>query len=112
MKQLWHMIERYYPLASVAAGRGLLFALSFFWISDIQVFQTLIGLVVLTSILLFSAILFVLNKRENTHMELFRDFLSDPTICNEERLLSAISQKEGESVRFFGFGFTGIQKRE
>ncbi len=24
----------------------------------------------------------------------------DPTICNEERLLSAISQKEGESVRF------------
>ena len=70
------------------------------WISDIQVFQTLIGLVVLTSILLFSAILFVLNKRENTHMELFRDFLSDPTICNEERLLSAISQKEGESVRF------------
>ena len=33
-------------------------------------------------------------------MELFRDFLSDPTICNEERLLSAISQKEGESVRF------------
>ena len=69
------------------------------WISDIQAFQTLIGLVVLTSLLLFSVILFVLNKRETTRRELFRDFLSDPTICNEERLLSAISREEGESIR-------------
>ena len=69
------------------------------WISDIQAFQPLIGLVVLTSLLLFSAILFVLNKRETTRRELFRDFLSDPTICNEERLLSAISREEGESIR-------------
>ena len=99
MKQLWHMIERYYPWLLLLLGVDC-FCAVILWISDIQVFQTLIGLVVLTSILLFSAILFVLNKRENTHMELFRDFLSDPTICNEERLLSAISQKEGESVRF------------
>ena len=99
MKQLWHMIERYYPWLLLLLGVDC-FCAVILWISDIQVFQTLIGLVVLTSILLFSAILFVLNKRENTHMELFRDFLSNPTICNEERLLSAISQKEGESVRF------------
>ena len=91
MKQLWHMIERYYPWLLLLLGVDC-FCAVILWISDIQVFQTLIGLVVLTSILLFSAILFVLNKRENTHMELFRDFLSDPTICNEERLLSAISQ--------------------
>ena len=89
MKQLWHMIERYYPWLLLLLGVDC-FCAVILWISDIQVFQTLIGLVVLTSILLFSAILFVLNKRENTHMELFRDFLSDPTICNEERLLSAI----------------------
>lgn len=69
------------------------------WISDIQAFQILIGLVILISILLFSAILFVLNKRETTRRELFRDFLSDPTICNEERLLSVISREEGESIR-------------
>lgn len=99
MKQLWHMIERYYPWLLLLLGVDC-FCAVILWISDIQAFQTLIGLVVLTSILLFSAILFVLNKRENTHMELFRDFLSAPTICNEERLLSAISQKEGESVRF------------
>ena len=68
MKQLWHMIERYYPWLLLLLGVDC-FCAVILWISDIQVFQTLIGLVVLTSILLFSAILFVLNKRENTHME-------------------------------------------
>ena len=98
MKQFWRIIERYYPWLLLLLGVDC-FCSIILWISDIQAFQTLIGLVVLTSIFLFSAILFVLNKRENTHMELFRDFLSDPTICNEERLLSVISREEGESVR-------------
>ena len=98
MKQFWRIIARYYPWLLLLLGVDC-FCFIIFWISDIQAFQTLIGLVVLTSILLFSAILFVLNKRETTRRELFRDFLSDPTICNEERLLSAISREEGESIR-------------
>ncbi|MFQ9495310.1 MAG: hypothetical protein ACLR08_13165 [Dorea longicatena] len=98
MKRLWRMIERYYPWLLLLLGVDCFCAI-ILWISDIQAFQTLSGLVVLTSLLLFSAILFVLNKRETTRRELFRDFLSDPTICNEERLLSAISREEGESIR-------------
>ena len=98
MKRLWHMIERYYPWLLLLLGVDCFCAI-ILWISDIQAFQTLSGLVVLTSLLLFSAILFVLNKRETTRRELFRDFLSDPAICNEERLLSAISREEGESIR-------------
>ena len=98
MKQFWRIIERYYPWLLLLLGVDC-FCSIILWISDIQAFQTLIGLVVLTSILLFSAILFVLNKRETTRRELFRDFLSDPAICNEERLLSAISREEGESIR-------------
>ena len=97
MKQFWRIIERYYPWLLLLLGVDC-FCFIILWISDIQAFQTLIELVVLTSILLFSAILFVLNKRE-TRRELFRDFLSDPTICNEERLLSVISREEGESIR-------------
>ena len=93
MKRLWHMIERYYPWLLLLLGVDCFCAI-ILWISDIQAFQTLSGLVVLTSLLLFSAILFVLNKRETTRRELFRDFLSDPAICNEERLLSAISRKK------------------
>ena len=98
MKQLWRITERYYPWLLLLLGVDCFCAI-ILWISDIQAFQPLIGLVVLTSLLLFSAILFVLNKRETTRRELFRDFLSDPTICNEERLLSAISREEGESIR-------------
>ena len=93
MKQLWRITERYYPWLLLLLGVDCFCAI-ILWISDIQAFQTLIGLVVLTSLLLFSVILFVLNKRETTRRELFRDFLSDPTICNEERLLSAISRKK------------------
>ena len=99
MKQLWRITERYCPWLLLLLGVDC-FCAVILWISDIQAFQTLIGLVVLTSILLFSAILLVLNKRETTRRELFRDFLSDPTICNEERLLSVISREEGEAIRF------------
>ena len=98
MKQFWRIIERYYPWLLLLLGVDC-FCSIILWISDIQAFQTLIGLVVLTSILLFSAILFVLNKRETTRRELVRDFLSEPTICNRERLLSAISREEGESIQ-------------
>ena len=63
MKRLWRMIERYYPWLLLLLGVDCFCAI-ILWISDIQAFQTLSGLVVLTSLLLFSAILFVLNKRE------------------------------------------------
>ncbi len=52
MKQLWHMIERYYPWLLLLLGVDC-FCAVILWISDIQVFQTLIGLVVLTSIFCF-----------------------------------------------------------
>lgn len=66
MKQLWHMIERYYPWLLLLLGVDC-FCAVILWISDIQAFQTLIGLVVLTSILLFSAILFVLTLTADTY---------------------------------------------
>ena len=68
MKQLWRITERYYPWLLLLLGVDCFCAI-ILWISDIQAFQPLIGLVVLTSLLLFSAILFVLNKRETTRRE-------------------------------------------
>ena len=110
MKRLWRMIERYYPWLLLLLGVDCFCAI-ILWISDIQAFQPLIGLVVLTSLLLFSAILFVLNKRETTRRELFRDFLSDPTICNENGCSVPLVRKK-ENLSDFWLGFTGIQKRE
>lgn len=93
MKQLWHMIERYYPWLLLLLGVDC-FCAVILWISDIQVFQTLIGLVVLTSILLFSAILFVLNKRENTHMELLPCILIAKLIYQMHLEKSVLSRRE------------------
>ena len=56
MKQLWRITERYYPWLLLLLGVDCFCAI-ILWISDIQAFQTLSGLVVLTSLLLFSAIL-------------------------------------------------------
>ena len=71
MKQFWRIIERYYPWLLLLLGVDC-FCSIILWISDIQAFQTLIGLVVLTSILLFSAILFVLNKRAVSYTHLMQ----------------------------------------
>lgn len=98
MKQLWRMIERYYFWLLLLLSMDC-FCTILLWISDIQAFQILIGLVILASILFFSVILFVLNKRKTASQELFREFLSDPVISNEERLLSTISREEGESIQ-------------
>ena len=50
MKQFWRIIERYYPWLLLLLGVDC-FCFIILWISDIQAFQTLIELVVLTSIL-------------------------------------------------------------
>lgn len=98
MRKFWYMIERHYPWLLLLLGVDC-FCGIILWISDIRAFQTLIGLMFLASLLFFAVILFVLGKREATRQELFRNLLSDPTVCNEERLLSAVSHAEGDSIR-------------
>ncbi len=98
MKQLRYTIEKHCPWLLLLLGMDC-FCAVILWLSEIQAFQSLIGLLVLASILLFSTVLFILNKKEHTRMELFRDFINDPSICNEERLLIAVSRKEAEAIR-------------
>lgn len=101
MKKFRYTLERHYPwlllLLGVDGFCGIIL-----WLSDIQAFQTLIGLMVLISILLFAAILFVLSRQEAVRQDRFRNFLSAPDLCSEERLLSCLSRQEGEAVRLLG----------
>lgn len=98
MKRLWHKVERYYPWMLLLLGIDCFCAI-ILWVSDIQAFQTLIGLVVMASVLFGALLLVVMCKKDDRCQELFRSFLSDPNTCNEERLLSALSWEEGESIR-------------
>lgn len=98
MKRLGRTIERHLPWLLLLLGLDCLCAV-ILWISDIRAFTTLIGLIFAASVLLFAAVLFVLSRREDSRRKLFREFLSDPTPCNEQRLLSAVSLDEGASLR-------------
>lgn len=98
MKQLIRILKRHSPWLLLLLGMDC-FCTFILWISDIQAFQTLIGFIVLSSILLFSAVLFQLNKQEIMRQTLFRDFLSDPDSSREERLIHAVSQEEEEAIR-------------
>ncbi len=110
MKQFWRITERYYPWLLLLLLGVDCFCAIILWISDIQAFQTLDWVSSSDKPPFVFSDSVCTKQRENTHMELFRDFLSDPTICNEERLLSAISREEGESIRISGISFTGTQK--
>ncbi len=108
MKQFWRIIERYYPWLLLLLGVDC-FCSIILWISDIQAFQTLIGLVVLTSILLFSAILFVLNKRETTRRSC--SGISSVILPSATRNgCSVPSAGKKENLSASGLSFTGTQK--
>lgn len=69
------------------------------WLSDVRAFRTLIGLILLVSVLLFALLALVLHTRENLRRERFRELLTDPSPENETRLLSLLSREEGGSIR-------------
>ncbi len=108
MKQLWRLIERHSPWLLLLFGMDLFCAL-LFWISDIQGFETLIGLLFLTSVFLFLVIIYVINNKETIRRELFQEFLSEPTVENEESLLTVLSRSEGESIRLMATVFRELQ---
>jgi signal transduction histidine kinase len=98
VKHLLQLAERYRVWLLLLLGVDGFCAI-IIWVSDIPTFRALIGFMVLASIIFFSVILYVLNRRTALRRKLFEDFLNEPTICNEERLLSAVSREEGEYVR-------------
>lgn len=98
MKKIWRVIETNLSWLLLLLGIDG-FWLLLLWLSDSQKFFALSGLVVLASILLFFVVLFVHCKKEHIRQELFQEFLSDPSVYREERLLHAVSAKEGEGIR-------------
>lgn len=98
MKEICVTIKRYLPWLFLLIGIDIFSAL-LLWLSDAKAFQTLIGLIVLVSLILFSAIILVLHKKEKKKISLFKNFLTDPDACNEEMLLTSVSQEEREPIR-------------
>lgn len=75
------------------------FAILLLWLSDAQAFQTLIGLILFFSLILFAAVLGFVNLKEKNKQKLFQIFLSNPDAVNEEKLLHSVSHQEQEQLQ-------------
>lgn len=101
MKRLWHITSRYRPWLTLLLGVDAFCAL-LLWLSDVKMFQMLIWLLVISSLLMAVGIMLVMSRRETAQRERFLDFLSDPTESNEEQLLSLVNGDEKDQLRLLG----------
>lgn len=97
MKRLGSIAKQYAPWLLLLLAVNVFSAL-LLWLSDSKSFETLIGVILLFSSLLFVGILLAAVVHENKKQQLFRAFLSNPDSVNEERLLRAVSQQERETL--------------
>ena len=97
MRQFWKTFKRYSPWLFLLLAVDVFSAL-ILWISSIQAFEALIGIIVLAGLVLFSVILFVCYFKEQHKQAVFQDFLREPDAVNTEKLLSAVSRQEREQL--------------
>lgn len=72
------------------------------WLANVKAFQSLMVLMILGSLLFFLLILWQACRREKLREQAFFEFLDHPEEAQEEKLLSLIDPREGESVRRIG----------
>lgn len=97
MKHFWNTLKRYAPwlllLLTVDAFSALLI-----WLSSAQAYKSLMGIIVLASLILFSAIILDFYFKEQRKQMLFQAFLLEQDSVNTEKLLGAVSQQEREQL--------------
>ena len=83
MKQFWKILKRYAPwLLLLLLIDG--FSTLLLWLCDAQAFQFLMGLIVLASLVLFSATVLFFYIKERQKQAFFRDFLTEPDAVSTE----------------------------
>lgn len=76
-----------------------LFAVLLIWLVDTQAFYALTGVIILWSLLLFFFVSIVLMIKERRKQKRFQDFLFNPDLINEEKLLRTVGQQEREQIQ-------------
>lgn len=97
MKQFWKTLKRYAPWLLLLLTVDAFYAL-LLWFSNAKAFEGLIGIIVLASLVLFSAIGLAFYLKEQHNRALFQAFLLEPDVVNTEKLLGAVSQQEREQL--------------
>ncbi|MEY8533135.1 sensor histidine kinase [Blautia pseudococcoides] len=97
MKQFWKILKRCAPWLLLLLIIDV-FSTLLLWLCDAQAFPFLIGLIVLASLVLFSAAVLIFYLKEQQKQALFQAFLTEPDAVNTEKLLGAVSQQEREQL--------------
>ena len=93
MKQFWKILKRCAPWLLLLLIIDV-FSTLLLWLCDAQAFPFLIGLIVLASLVLFSAAVLIFYLKEQQKQALFQAFLTEPDAVNTEKLLGAVCQQE------------------
>lgn len=101
MKLKWEIIQKYSPWLFVLLSMDVFFCL-LLWIADIQALIVLSLTLVLLSVLIFTAILFLLFRREMRFRNCFETFVHAPDEVNEEELLLQCSKADKAMMRLLG----------
>lgn len=99
MKQLINALKKYAPwliLLLIADG----FSALLLWLSDAGTFRNLIGIILLWSLILFSAVLGFTCIKEQKKAKYFRSFITNPDEINEEKLLRSVSAQERQQLKY------------
>ncbi|MGE4353619.1 MAG: sensor histidine kinase [Oscillospiraceae bacterium] len=101
MKHKMLVFRRYLPWLLLLLGVDGLAAL-FLWLADAEAFRVLVTVILLTTVLLFAAVLLVTDNLDQKKVRAFQAFLNNPDTCHEEELLKAVSASEADAVRLLG----------
>lgn len=101
MKNKWSVIKKYLPWLTLLLAMDLFFCL-LLWIADVQALYILSMIIILSSLILFGILLFILIHHEANYQEALRNYIDSPTEQNEELLIGLISHCDKEILPLIG----------
>ena len=101
MRHSLKTILQYIPWLLLMLGIDA-FAALLLWIADVQAFYTLFGVILLATLLLFSAVCCILLRLERKREAAFLDFICNPDEYHEELLLKNFASPQRTSLTRLG----------
>lgn len=101
MKYRFQMILQHIPWLLLLFGVDAFFAV-LLWIANVEAFYAMAVLILLSVVIMFSVICYVLIRLEGKREQVFLEFLDNPDEYHEELLIKAVSPSQREAVRLLG----------
>lgn len=101
MKHNLKLLSRYIPWLLLLLGVDA-FAALLLWLADVQAFYAMVTVILLFTVLLFSALGCILIYFEQKKERAFLDFLNNPDEYHEETLLKAARHPQREHILLLG----------